>query len=108
MMGPSRYYLRNRSEAEWMIYRFVVSHLVATAAVLLGCMGYVTRKIVRLAISNGGSALSYSDPLSAWMESRAFWALLLILIAAGGALVYLSYRQLVLTVPGSPPRSSSA
>lgn len=97
MIGPLLYYLRHRAVAEWMIYRFVVSHLIATAALLLACMGYVTRKIVRLTISNGGSVRSYYDPLSTWVESRAFWAFPLVLIAAGGALVFPSYRQLVLT-----------
>jgi hypothetical protein len=97
MIGPVLYYLRNHSVAEWMIYRFIVSHLIATGALLLACMGYVARKMVRLTISSDGSSHRYSDPLSAWMESRAFWALPLVLIVAGGVLVYPSYRELVLT-----------
>jgi len=42
MVFPAHYYLVNRSVAEWMIYRFAVSHLAGTSAVLLFGASYVT------------------------------------------------------------------
>ncbi len=98
MVGPTLYYIETRTVAEWMIYRFVVSHLLGTASALLFCMSYLARRMVFIALANPPSpARRHKDTLSTLLESRVFWILPLFLTAAGGALVYPSYQQLVST-----------
>ncbi|MEX2221175.1 MAG: glycosyltransferase family 2 protein [Candidatus Rokuibacteriota bacterium] len=49
MMGPIRYYLEHHRVQEWMIYRFLVSHVLGTIAALLLCASYLTAKVVKIA-----------------------------------------------------------
>jgi glycosyltransferase involved in cell wall biosynthesis len=88
---PTAYYLRHRSVAEWMIYRFVVSSLMATSACLLLSAAYLTRKIVAMVLAQpvrqhprGGAG-------------RLFWIVPGGLLLAGGALVAPSLLELVRT-----------
>src|SRR5688572_19063616 len=46
MTEPTIYYQQHRSVAEWMIYRFVVSHMMATAGALLMTIGFLTTRMV--------------------------------------------------------------
>src|SRR5687768_9745646 len=50
MVIPTVYYLRHRSVQEWMIYRFVVSHLAGTLGCLLFSASYLTKKMVTIAL----------------------------------------------------------
>jgi len=97
MVGPTLYYLRNRSVAEWMIYRFVVSHLLGTAGVLFFSMASILAKVVRLTLSGAGAVYSHLERSARWMEGPALWVVLVLLLTAGGALVYPSYRELITT-----------
>jgi len=97
MTGPTLYYLHNHAVQEWMIYRFVVSHLLGIAAVICLCMGYLARRIVRMTLGGGAPVPHGFDPMSGWIESRVFWFLPAVLLLIGGWLVYPSYRQLVAT-----------
>jgi len=95
MFRPVLYYAENRSVAEWMIYRFVVSQLLGSTAVALFCMAYLARRIVRLTLAGTEPSWSFFDSMSVWMESRMFWPVPLFLLAVGGLLVWRSYLQLV-------------
>jgi len=97
MLRPTLYYLEHHSVLEWMIYRFVVSELLGTAAVVLFCMAHIARRIVRLTLAGSEPAQSMFDPVSAWMEGPLFWPVPLLLLAVGGALVYRSWLELVNT-----------
>lgn len=89
---PTAYYLRHRSVAEWMIYRFVVSSLMATSACLLLSAAYLTRKIVRMVL--GAPVRPHSRGSGV---GRLFWIVPGGLLLAGGALVTPSFLELVRT-----------
>jgi hypothetical protein len=94
MAMPTAYYLRHRSVAEWMIYRFVVSSLAASNACLLLCAAYLTRKIVSMVLSDHSSARPVFGQL---LFGRFFWLAPAGLLAVGVALVFPSFMQLVRT-----------
>jgi len=88
---PAAYYLRHRSVAEWMIYRFVVSSLMATSACLLLSAAYLTRKIVGMVL-----ATPVKHPRRSRV-GRLFWIVPGGLLLAGGTLVAPSFLELVRT-----------
>jgi len=88
---PTAYYLRHRSVAEWMIYRFVVSSLMATSACLLLSAAYLTRKIVGMVLG----APVRRHPRGG--VGRLFWIVPGGLLLAGGALVAPSFLEIVRT-----------
>lgn len=97
LMGtPMAHYAVHREVEEWMIYRFLVTYLFATSAVLLVSAGYITDRIRRIALSN-----ETADERLVWAErlfkSRYFWFLPFGLAAAGGALVLGSAVELLET-----------
>lgn len=93
MITPMIYYLKNYSVVEWMIYRFVISHLVGTSAFLLFCISYLSRKIVEMTLSqhseNQHPEMLFLGPF--------FWLISLSLMFAGGMLVLPSFLQIVIT-----------
>jgi hypothetical protein len=97
MLNPTLYYLANRSVAEWMIYRFVVSHLAGISACMLFSASYVTARIVGITLQNGSGHRSITSVTKAILQSRYFWLLPLVLMASGGALVFPSLVQLART-----------
>jgi glycosyltransferase involved in cell wall biosynthesis len=97
MAMPTAYYLSHRAVTEWMIYRFVVSHLVGTSACLLFCASYTTNRIVKVSLSVHSGTRSLSDRLERFFSSSWFWALPVGLAAAGVALVIPSFLELVRT-----------
>jgi glycosyltransferase involved in cell wall biosynthesis len=97
MAMPTAYYLSHRSVTEWMIYRFVVSHLVGTSACLLFCASYTTNRMVKISLSMRSSSLSLSDRLERFFASSWFWAVPLALAGSGVALVIPSFLELVRT-----------
>ncbi|HLG98213.1 MAG TPA: glycosyltransferase family 2 protein [Bryobacteraceae bacterium] len=97
MTMPTLYYLSHRSVTEWMIYRFVVSHLIGTSACLLFCASYTTNRMVKISLSNRGADHSFSDRLEHFFSSRTFWVLPVLLAGAGAWLVVPSFIELVRT-----------
>ncbi|MGE5646104.1 MAG: glycosyltransferase family 2 protein [Acidobacteriota bacterium] len=93
MTMPAEYYLAHRSVQEWMIYRFIVSHLAGTNAVLMLSAAYISERIVRIALGRG----SLRDPVTAFFASGAFWAVPAALMTAGLLLVMPSLIELVRT-----------
>ena len=96
MLMPIRYYLAHHAITEWMIYRFVVSHLVGISAALLLCASYLTDRIVQIALS---SEMSEEEDSSArrFFISGWFWLAPSVLTAVGVALVIPSFLELVRT-----------
>ena len=97
MAMPTAYYLTNRSVTEWMIYRFVVSHLVGTSACLLFCASYLTNRMVKISLSIRGTSRSLTDRMEPFVASAWFWVLPLLLVGSGVALVVPSIIDLVRT-----------
>lgn len=85
---PTLHYLRHRSVAEWMIYRFVVSSLMATTACLLLAAAHLTRRIVDIVLADG-------EPATVPRRTRLFWAVPAALLVVGGGLVMPSLIELV-------------
>ena len=96
MMMPTGYYLTHHAVTEWMIYRFVVSHLVGISAALLLSASYLTDRIVQIALSNESSR-DEENMASRFFNSGLFWLVPLALTAIGVALVVPSFLQLVRT-----------
>ena len=92
MLPPTDHYVRHRVVEEWMIYRFVVSHLAGVLAGLLLCASYLTGRMVALALNRRSRHL-----LDWFFGSRLVWAVPLTLLIGGGLLVLPSFLELVRT-----------
>lgn len=92
MLPPTNHYVRHRVVEEWMIYRFVVSHLAGVLAGLLLCASYLTGRMVALALNRRSRHL-----LDWFFASRLVWAAPLVLLTGGGLLVLPSFVELVRT-----------
>ena len=93
MAMPTAYYLKHRSVQEWMMYRFIVSNLAGTNALLMLSAAYITDRIVRIALSG----TRRRDPVAALFSSPAFWVVPVALMTAGLLLVMPSLIELVRT-----------
>jgi glycosyltransferase involved in cell wall biosynthesis len=92
MWPPVLYYVANRSVAEWMIYRFLVSDLGGIAACLCFCASYLTGRMTSIAIAEESGHLK--SRLTLWLfQARWFWALPIGLCLVGGSLVAYSLLQ---------------
>jgi glycosyltransferase involved in cell wall biosynthesis len=96
MVTPTLYYLRNRSVAEWMIYRFVVSSLMASSACLLLTSAHLTRKIVSIVLTDG-TTRGHPPARRPALAPALFWVLPISMFMIGGALVMPSFFELVRT-----------
>lgn len=90
MMRPILYYLEHLRVQEWMIYRFLVSHVLGTIAALLLCASYLTAKIVKI-------ARPATEVRSRLLTSRLFWLVPAVCFFAGGVLVLASFLELLRT-----------
>ena len=89
MWSPILYYFHNRSVAEWMIYRFLVSELAGITACLCLCASYLTGRMTSIALTDESGVLK--SRLSTWLfRSRWFWAVPIGLCLVGGSLVLAS------------------
>ena len=96
MLPPLMFYVRNHRVLEWMIYRFLVSHLFATTASLCFSASYLSAEMSRIALSSevGGRPESW---LGEFFKSRWFWAAPASLVLIGGSLVVGSFLELLAT-----------
>lgn len=92
MLTPTAHYVKYRVVEEWMIYRFVVSHLAGTLAGLLLCASYLTGRTVAIALNRRSR-----NVFDWFFASRLVWAVPLILLVGGGLLVLPSFLELVRT-----------
>ena len=97
MIMPTVYYMNHRSVTEWMIYRFIVSELLAVCGCLLVCGGYLARKMAVLALGEGAPGAAPYGRLSAFFSSRVFKIVPLALFLVGGILVLPSFVELIRT-----------
>jgi glycosyltransferase involved in cell wall biosynthesis len=96
MASPLVYYVQNRSVAEWMIYRFLVSDVAGIAACLCLCSSYLTGRMTSIALREESGILR--SRLTKWLfQSRWFWAAPLAFAVAGGSLVAGSLLQRLTT-----------
>ncbi len=93
---PARYYLSEHRVAEWMIYRFVVSHLAATTACLLLCSSYLATRMVDIVLQNRHQARLQKLAMR-FFQSKGFWAVPIVCFVVGGGLVVPSFLELVRT-----------
>ncbi|MGO9579277.1 MAG: glycosyltransferase family 2 protein [Desulfobaccales bacterium] len=96
MIFPIHYYLKTRTVAEWMIYRFVVSNLLGTSACLLLCASYLSRRIVDMVLFSK-SVPWRAGLLGNFINSSLFWYFPLTLFLIGGLLVMPSFKELITT-----------
>ena len=96
MLPPVVYYLQHRAVLEWMIYRFLVSHLLGTAACLCFCASYILSQMIEIALAE-----EIGKRKESWVErffhSRWFWVMNGALTAIAGSLVLGSLLQLLET-----------
>ncbi len=86
MWSPTLYYLRNRSVAEWMIYRFLLSDLCGIAGCLCFCASYLTGRMTSIALTEESGILR--SRLTNWLfQARWFWAVPVVFAVAGISLV---------------------
>ena len=92
MARPTAYYATHRAVQEWMIYRFVVSHLAGSLAALLLCASYLTGRIVAIALDQETKGVLH------WgFSTRWIWVAPPLLLLSGGLLVLPSFLELVRT-----------
>jgi glycosyltransferase involved in cell wall biosynthesis len=97
LLGPTVFYLRHGYVLEWMIYRFVVSSLLATSGTLALCASHLVRRIVHLVLQipeESGATISAGRWL---LRGGVFWGTVVALMALGGWLVAPSFLELVRT-----------
>lgn len=92
MLTPTVYYLRHRAVQEWMIYRFVVSHLAGSLAALLLCASYLAGRIVAIALNQEAKGVLHWGFSTRWV-----WVVPPVLLLGGGLLVLPSFLELVRT-----------
>jgi glycosyltransferase involved in cell wall biosynthesis len=96
MTPPLIYYVRNRSVAEWMIYRFLVSDLAGITACLCLCASYLTGRMASIALADesGGGTRRWSARL---FQAPWFWIVPIGFCLAGGSLVIKSLFDRITT-----------
>lgn len=95
MMRPILFYLEYHRVQEWMIYRFLVSHVLGTIAALLLCASYLTAKMVKIA--RPARERSPDNVWSRFLTNRLFWLVPAVCFLVGGALVLASFLELLRT-----------
>jgi glycosyltransferase involved in cell wall biosynthesis len=96
MWSPILYYLRNRSVAEWMIYRFLLSELAGITACLCLSASYLTGRMTSIALTEESGVLR--SRLSLWLfRTRWFWTVPVGFAVVGGSLVLSSLVQRLAT-----------
>lgn len=97
MTMPIIYYQEHHAVQEWMIYRFVVSHLAGTVAFTFLSASYLSARVVHIALPVSGQAGSTIQLITGFVRNRAFWLVPLGLMVIGGFLVLPSFLELVHT-----------
>jgi glycosyltransferase involved in cell wall biosynthesis len=97
LVNPALYWIENRRVLEWMIYRFVVAHLLTTSGVLFIVAAHLASRVVQIVLqipeATVGVVLAASRFFSTWRSV----VVALLLVLAGGALVIPGLLQLVTT-----------
>ena len=83
MIYPTWYWARNGLIEEWMIYRFVVSELLGTIALMLVCFSYLVRKAADINLSDQPWRDRYRGAVG-WAMSRWWFPVVPICLIAFG------------------------
>ena len=96
MFPPLVYYLQHRAVLEWMIYRFLVSQLLGTAACLAFSASYILSQMTEIALAE---EIGKHQPslVERFFNSGWFWVMNALLTVVGGSLVLGSFLQLLET-----------
>jgi glycosyltransferase involved in cell wall biosynthesis len=97
MITPIVHYVQHREVEEWMIYRFVVSHLAGTLAWLLFGASYLTQNMVRVALPVELATHGPQGMLKTLFSGRVVAIAAPLLLVMGGLLVLPSFLELVRT-----------
>lgn len=97
MLLPIVHYLGTGTVAEWMIYRFVVSHLLATTGVLWISFAYLARQVVSVSRLNPRPGSVLFRAFDRLISGRAFWPLVAALVFVGAFLVAPGAAELLAT-----------
>ncbi len=97
MIRPTWFYLEHDRLEEWMIYRFLVSVLLVSTAVLILCASHLARKAADISLSSRPARDKYASTLGKLFRTRWFWALPIVLVVAGVALVWDAWRGFLAT-----------
>jgi glycosyltransferase involved in cell wall biosynthesis len=87
MLNPILHYLATRTVEEWMIYRFVVSHLLGTVGVLAMCTAYLSRRVVTATVLPHGKTSPAFRILRRFFAGPGLRVAVPLLVVAGVALV---------------------
>jgi glycosyltransferase involved in cell wall biosynthesis len=93
MAEPIAHYSIRRSVPEWMMYRFIVSHLLGTAAILAFCAAHLTSRLVAITITNKPGPNLWGR----CFHSRLVRSAPVLMLAGAAALVFPSAVQLAET-----------
>lgn len=94
MLTPGFHYLSVRQVPDWMVYRFIVSYLLATSGLTALCGAYLARKIVSLTVLPSDGRWMY-QLLDQFFLSLWFWLLPLVLGLGGAVLLARSFVEMV-------------
>ena len=97
MVSPLSFYLRHDEVLEWMIYRFIVSHLLGISGCLFLCAGYLCTRLVKISLSVPPPRRSLYRLLDGFFASSLFWMVPTAFAVGGGILVLPSFLELVAT-----------
>lgn len=90
MIRPIEYYLETRTVAQWMIYRFLVSHLFGVASCMLFCASYLADRMVSIALTDEIGGRDHKL-VSRFFRSGWFWSVPSALLVTGALLVAASF-----------------
>ncbi len=97
MIHPVLHYLRAQLVAEWMIYRFIVSHLLASSGFLALSAAHITRKVVGFAVLPERVDRPVHVAVSRFFSGAWFWFALLASTSIGIVLIIPSLSELART-----------
>jgi hypothetical protein len=99
MVLPTLHYIRTRTVAEWMIYRFIVSEILGLVSVMLFCAAHLSRKMVWISLRAGAPLTPAQRPafLEGLVFGRLFWAWPPVLFGLAAYLVVSSFVEFVRT-----------
>lgn len=95
MVSPLLFYVRHDKVLEWMIYRFIVSHLLGISGCLFVCAGYLCTRLVKISLSLPPPRRSLYRLLDGFFSASLFWMMPAALVVAGSILVLPSFLELV-------------
>ncbi|MFZ1728675.1 MAG: glycosyltransferase family 2 protein [Bacteroidota bacterium] len=97
MLQPALHYLQYRNVEEWMIYRFVVFNLMATAGAMVLAAAYLSSRLVSIVLLRQNARGITDVVYRVFMASNVVIYVAIVLAAMGVAMVVPSIIQLATT-----------